>query len=750
MRGIVGGVLLTLGKIYQKFSNNRKVKREKNVYLNKSSIYKEKNVVTDIISKVSFFSTLRFKFIASFLIPITFIIILGIASFIKASTEIENNYEMATISSINMAAEYMRFGFQNVEAISSQYVSDISIIDYLRNNGDNLSLSNTRKTISNSLATKKISDEFIQNLYIISSDALPIYTASKFTLEDDFFASFQETDIGKYLQENRIKIVWDGQDEFLDQNLGNTDKDYSMRLVRYFPAIESILVIETKLDTIRNIMEKVSFDKSGFLGMITPDGRELTINPQIEAEDDSAEEAYTEVITQPVFVSEPFYQDALATRDISGSNYVDYKGAQHLFMFSKIGNTGSMICALIPKSTIISQADSIKTITVIIVMIACIVALLTAVFLSTGIDRTIHGINSKLRQAANGDLTVKFTSKRKDEFLILIKQIQITFHNMMELINQVNQMSGEVSDSSLNVSHSSNLFLKSAKEISCAMTEIEMGINQQAKDAEDCLLQMDILSQRIVLVSKNTNEIGQIADNTKRRVQEGTIINDEMYQQTLSTISITTDIINEIENLAEKSYAINKIINTINAIANQTNLLSLNASIEAARAGEYGKGFSVVANEIRNLAEQSKSSATDIKKIIDSIHKDTFSMVETARKVEEVLKMQESVVKNSTVSYQDINESVEKLLVSLKYITENVNNIEEARINTLSSIENISAVLEETAASTMNVNQNSNNQLSTIESLDNSARKLNANAGNLVKEIQKFQIESDETVKLQE
>jgi methyl-accepting chemotaxis protein len=355
-----------------------------------------------------------------------------------------------------------------------------------------------------------------------------------------------------------------------------------------------------------------------------------------------------------------------------------------------------------------------------------------------GIDRTIRGINSKLKQAAKGDFTIRFTSKRKDEFHILTEEIQETFLNVNELIQQVKQSSSEVLESSSDLSKTSEAFLRSAENISSAMGEIEQGVNQQAKNAEECLTQMDSLSHKIELVSDSTKEIGNIADNTKKRVLEGTLTTDELNQQTSSTIAITTEIIHEIEKLATKSSSINNIINVINDIANQTNLLSLNASIEAARAGEYGKGFAVVASEIRTLAEMSKSSVSDIKKIINSIQEDTSGVVEIARKAEKVLTLQDTAVKNTTISYQDINESVEKLVVFLKYITENVDNINEARVSTLEAIESISAVLEEIAASSNNVNQVSNDQLSSVGSLNESVGKLNINADHLVRAVQKF------------
>jgi methyl-accepting chemotaxis protein len=736
---MVEGLWGKIKKLDKKTGEEKWDEKETKLRAAKERSQEEKREILLGISKVKFFSTLRFKLIASFFIPIAFIIILGIVSFHKASSGIEGNYEKATANSINMASEFIRFGFDNVAATSSQYLSDTSITTYLRNNGDNLTLQNTRKTVSNSLAAKKVSDEFIQNIFMISDASLPIYTTSKLTLEDAFFKGFNENDIGKYLGQNRTKIAWDGQDAYLDEILGTSPEDYSQRLVRYFPGMDAILIIEIKADTINKILADLSFDKAGFLGVVTPDGREIIDISQKEGkENNTGDAAVTD--SQPIFTGEAFYQEALVADDDRNSGYVDYRGSQYLFMYSKIGDTGSMLCALMPKSTITSQADEIKQITVIIVIVACILAMITAALLSMGIDRTIRGINSKLRQAAKGDLTVEFISKRKDEFHILIDEIQTTFRNMKVLIQHVKQMSSEVSDSSSNVSKTSEQFLKSTGEISGAMHEIEQGIYQQAKDAEECLIQMDNLSRKIELVGENTKEIGQIADNTKKRVIEGTVITDQLNQQTTSTISITIGIVNEIEKLAAKSTSINKIINVINDIANQTNLLSLNASIEAARAGEHGKGFAVVASEIRTLAEQSKSSVNDIQKIIGSIQEDTTNVAETARKAEKVLKLQESAVKNTTDSYHDINESVEKLVVFLDYIAENVNNIEEARVSTLGAIENISAVLEEIAASSNNVSMTSGDQLASVESLNESAGRLNTNADNLVSEVQRFKV----------
>jgi methyl-accepting chemotaxis protein len=684
------------------------------------------------VGKVRFFSTLRFRLIASFFIPIACIIILGLASFQKASTGIKDNYEVSTADSINMAAEYMRFGFQNVLAASNQYASDNALTQYLSNTGDMLELSSTKSSFSKSISSRKTTDEFIGNIYIISDTAFSLSTSQlKF---NGFYAGLSETEIGKYLKENPMKTLWDGQDEYLDSKLMTKPSDYTMRIIRGFGRLDSVLIIDIKAETVTKILADLTIDKSGILGVITPDGKEILAKAQGEEGTTVKEDS------GPIFASETFYQEASASTELSGAKEIEYKGTAYLFLYSKIGDTGAMICVLMPQATIDKQADSIKQITLIIVIVACILALLTALLLSMGIDRTIRGINSSLKLAAKGDFTVTFTSKRKDEFHILTEEIQETFENVNALIKQVKTSSSEVQLSSSDLSMTSEQFLNSATNISNAMDEIEQGINQQAKNAEECLNQMDSLSQSIELVSDSTKEIGQIADNTKKRIIEGTSTTDELNQQTSSTIAITTDIIHEIEKLAVKSSSINNIINVINDIANQTNLLSLNASIEAARAGEYGKGFAVVASEIRTLAEMSKSSVNDIKKIINSIQADTAVVVEIAKRAENVLTLQESAVKNTTESYKDIHESVEKLVVFLNYITENIDNINDARISTLEAVESISAVLEEIAASSNNVNQVSTDQLTAVSSLNESVTTLSMNADHLVRAVQKFTV----------
>lgn len=700
----------------------RRVKKQKT--RNKKVFQLKKHVKQNKFINAKYFTTIRFKLIISFMVPIMCILLLGIVSYQKSASSIIESYENATVQSVDMAGEYMRFGMEAIEATAVQYMGDDAISKYFLNmyKDDDMEYSNKQRTITSLIKAKRGTDNFIKDIYFISDQVDSISTQSKNIV--DVYEGFIQTELGQYLNTNRTRQVWIGQEEYLDDALGTPSTEYSLRLARGFTSADALLIIDVSDETVKGILKDLHYDEAQIVGIVTADGKEVMLH--------DSENRY--------FYEEVFYKDAVASGKERGLQYVDYQNQNYLFIYSNIGETGAMICTLIPKAVITKQAESIKQVTVIITIIACIIAILIGMAISIDIDTSIKGIITPLKEAAKGNLTVCFKSKRKDEFHILITEIQNTFSNMKELIQQVKTLSGEVSESSGNVSKTSEQFLLSTKEISTAVSEIEQGINQQARDAEECLAQMDHLSQKIGIVNENTKEITQIADNAKISIQEGTVVTENLNQQTQSTTEITTMIIDEIEKLAAKSLTIDKIINVINDIASQTNLLSLNASIEAARAGAYGKGFAVVASEIRKLAEQSQDSVNDIKAIITSIQDDTQEVVQIAKNAEEVLQLQERAVKDTTDSYQDINHNVENLMIHLQGITESIDNIEEARTSTLGAIESISAVLEEIAASSNTVNQTSELQLETVDELNTAASNLNGNAVYLVDSISTFQV----------
>ena len=393
---------------------------------------------------------------------------------------------------------------------------------------------------------------------------------------------------------------------------------------------------------------------------------------------------------------------------------------------------GFMVCAMIPQSTILAQANTIKYVSVGVVIASIIIA----GFLSTNIIKAIKHIMDRLEKAAAGDLTINVDVKGHDEFAILGKSTNGMISNVKSLIEQTKNISGMVDNSVETVAQNAQQLLDDTQKITVAIQEIEHGVVQQAEDSEDCLRQMDNLSDKINLVSDNSDKIARIADDTSKIVESGMTSIQELKGNAESTVQITNQVIEEITKLKDSSKSIAHIIGAINEIAEQTNLLSLNASIEAARAGEAGRGFAVVADEIRKLAEQSVDSVNEIRKIVDDINAKTNDTVNIAKKAEDVVEIQGESLQNAEHVFDKIQEQFTELISNLDEITNGIDTIADAKAQTIDAIQSISAVSQETAAAS----EEANRQLQQVEALNEAAQNLNQNSSALANAIDLFKI----------
>lgn len=689
-----------------------RLKREAKAYKNETKDMKKK-------------SSIGFKLIVGFLVPVLFVIALGVISYRKASDGIITNYENASKQTLDLTTQYIEFGLNSIESAAIQFEFEDTTTKYFLNyvGAEKAEIQSIYTTLFNQMHSKKVSDEFIQDIHMVSDVVTPI--SSSGIKATDSYSNLMDSKEGKQMMESTQKSGWFGYCDGIDTTFKINKDNYAMRYIRKFSTANAAIVIDVKADTIDSILGNLDFGKGSYVALVTEDGREIHL-------DDS--------ITEPVFLNEQFYIDNLESGEVSGNEYVTLNDEEYMYMYSKIGETGATICALMPKHVITAQAEGIKDITVVIVVIACIVALSLGLLITLGISKEIANIIKNLKLVASGDLTVKFRTRRKDEFLILAKNIQEMTDSMKGLINKTKDLSTTVSESSMQVTTSANTFTEATREISAAIDEIEQGVNQQANDSENCLQQMDKLSQKIENVSQNTLEMETIAQDTKVAVVSGADKMKELEIKTDSTNTVINQVVEEITTLEKKSIAIGNIVSVINDIAEQTNLLSLNASIEAARAGDAGRGFAVVADEIRKLADQSANSVAQIHNIISEIQSSVKTTVQHVHAAGENMKQQKVAVDDTENTFEDINHRVEQLVDNIKTITMSIAEIEGARINTLLAIESISAVSEENAAASTAVNETSKEQLKQVDMLDQAAKALDSNAKELVDAVQQFRV----------
>jgi methyl-accepting chemotaxis protein len=458
---------------------------------------------------------------------------------------------------------------------------------------------------------------------------------------------------------------------------------------------------------------------------ISPDGKEIT---------------NTDTTDEAVFYGQQFYNEVLAGDDNNYNTNMDYKGSKYLFICSKVGTSGAAVAALVPYSEITYRAASIKVTSVVIILFAVVIAGLIGILVAQSISRNIKIMIDTLSKAADGDLTVSVKTKRQDEFKVLSESINHMISNVKQLITKASSVGNTVYDSSRNVTQNSELLLTESKDISTAIAEIQQGMTQQASDAEQCLQQSDALADRIRLVYDNSVAIEKITENTKSVVTDGIKEVDELNEAAKANIEITNDTIRNMEELADESKAITEIISVINDISEQTNLLSLNASIEAARAGEAGRGFSVVAEEIRKLSVKTVNSASEIEKIIHNINKKTQLTVQTVKEAGTISNTTESRLKNVIQLFNNINVHVDHLAEKMANIAEGINDINKAKNDTLKAVESISAVAQETSASSQEVDAAAQQQLEAVMKLNDAAKSLSQEASELSAAILQFRI----------
>ncbi|TAH66217.1 MAG: methyl-accepting chemotaxis protein [Anaerolineaceae bacterium] len=677
---------------------------------------------------VKWYRGIGVKFVISFMLPVCFVIIIGVISYQKASNSILNNFNQSTLQSINMTGEYMRFGFDSIQDTALQYVMDTNLEKYFLGLFDNdpIQKSTVFTNLRTSLITKQASDTFIENIHIFTAKKDDVLSTSGKTA-GGLYQQFIESDTGARLKEDSRMGYWVGRDESFDNTLKLLSEDYCFRYIKGFSSSNSTVIIDVSTTTIGDILNNLSLGRGSIIGFVTGDGREIIKSDRADLPDQ-------------VFTNEDFYKESFQSETEEGSENVAFQGENYIYFYSKVGDTGVMICSLIPVDILVQQVSDIKNLTIVLVVLACIVAIVVGLRMSLGMQGVIRYISSELKKMSQGDLTVKVKVKRKDEFLVLSDTINETIDNMRNLIDKIHKESESVTRSSIMVNESSEEFAKASRNITDAVEEIQVGINQQAQDSESCLLQMDNLSEKIEIVSGKTNEISSIAQDTKQSIGQGMNSMDKLNLKAESTSNITFSIIDKINTLNEKSSTIGKITKTINDIADETNLLSLNASIEAARAGIAGSGFAVVAQEIKKLADQSIVAVRDIGSIIRDMQEQMEEAVLTAREANTIVKEQEGALDDAVESYKDINHHVERLINNVDMILESMNHIDSARSVTLEAIENISAVSQQTAAASISVSETTDYQMNSISTLHQLSKELEENANALSNAVAQFKV----------
>lgn len=383
----------------------------------------------------------------------------------------------------------------------------------------------------------------------------------------------------------------------------------------------------------------------------------------------------------------------------SRSQSFSWQGKDYSGQITTIPSLNWKVLSFTPNEIFAEKMNQIRNTGIFSILIGLLLGAVIAVLLAEKLKKMIAGFQSVLKKTSEGDLVTEMNVPSNDEMGDLAKSYNDMLGNIRRLIQKVDDNVKSVNQATSGLKVIANENSAAISEVSRSIEEIAAGAGNQSEEIERGSNAVHELSSEIEELIKQSASIELVVGDAASQIKMGNEQVDNLEESYRKLEAAFDQVTGMISQLDDKSKSISKVSYAISQIAEQTNLLSLNASIEAARAGEHGKGFSVVANEVRNLAEESKKAANDIQVIINSVLKDTKELVNVMAETNQISFEQKGAVTTVSTSINQMTASLNKMMQSVEEETASISMIQVQKETVVRMIEEVSAVSQQTTAS---------------------------------------------------
>ena len=448
-------------------------------------------------------------------------------------------------------------------------------------------------------------------------------------------------------------------------------------------------------------------------------------------------EASPEVVEKVVGQGQDYETYSL---EINGQNFFAY----YIPIQNSDGTNVGMYFAGKPSADVDATINSKLILMIILAAIMVVVAGLISFLASNAIAKAIKNVQEIVVNVAHGDLNVHIPEKfrrRKDEVGLMSNAMQRLVDVLQGVISKIVGSAVEVDKNAGEMNEMVETSVTNAHEVSNSMETISKGANSQANDTDSATNNVNEMGDAITEIVDKVDNLTVTSNEINEAREEAENIINELAESSDRTIE-AVDVIGKQVKLTDESVSkISEAIVMITSIAEETNLLSLNASIEAARAGEAGKGFAVVASEIQKLAEESGKSAETISHIIDNLSQESKNTVNEMNKVQEIVEIQQQKLIETREKFDGVGAGINKSLVAIEEIGRDTREIDEARVHVTDLIQKLNSVSKENASETELTMASMEELASTMQLINDRADDLRRLSEELDKEVHYFKLD---------